>query len=496
MSVADPVAVTLRDLIRHRPWRTWILASLLSRLPQAMLPLLWVLVAQQLTGSLTVGAVLGGLCALSTCVCSPSRGRLLDRTELRRAIQLDGTFSVILFGLVWLALYRDLPTWTLMILAILQGWPNAGIMAGLRALLVVVVPSEQIRRAHFVESLMMEVSFTVGPFVVGTVALVAGVPAAVGAVAVVQSLAVVSLFRVGLLRPSPLPQAKMLGDRVIRRLVYLMVALVMGFGLLESNVAQRERSHPWGGLFADSHDELRAAVRQLHRNGADAIKIWATGGGIWPGDREHHQHFEQTELELVVREAQTLGMQVLAHCENDQGALAAVRAGVLSVEHGEELHPATLEEMVARGTYLVPTLELFRGEWFGMDAHDGGGHSRKESAERNFETVLTSGVQVAVGSDAVSSAPVPFGHITLAEIRSLAQLGMPGADVLQAATSVGARLLGLDHLVGSLQQGKRADIVGLSVNPVEETTAITPNTVTMVVRDGEIWKDVRERSRQ
>src|SRR3954453_2513304 len=100
MALTSSGADTFANLIRHRAWRAWIPASILARLPQAMLSLAWVVVAQARVGSVTLGATLAGVGYLSACFIAPVRGRLLDRQDLRRAVQIDSLVSAAIFSLL------------------------------------------------------------------------------------------------------------------------------------------------------------------------------------------------------------------------------------------------------------------------------------------------------------------------------------------------------------------------------------------------------------
>jgi MFS family permease len=239
MALTSSGADTFAGLIKHRPWQAWIPASILARLPRAMLPLAWVVVAQARTGSVTLGATLAGVGSLSACFIAPLRGRLLDRQDLRRAVQIDSLVSAVIFFLLIVVIAADLPIWTLFALCAAQGWANAGMMSGLRALLVVVVPFEQLRRAHFVESLVTELCWAIGPLLAGALVLLGSVTVTLTVMVALECVAVLALTRVGVLRQEVIPRSELSRRRDMRRLTALTVVLVTGFGVLEANVPQR-----------------------------------------------------------------------------------------------------------------------------------------------------------------------------------------------------------------------------------------------------------------
>lgn len=233
------LAGTLLQLLRNASWRRWITASLMARLPLSMVPLAFVVVGQARDGSVTLGATLTGFGSLCACVAAPLRGRLLDRQELRRAIQIDSLIAAAVFALVLVVLQFHLPVWTLFVLSVGQGWAMAGLMSGLRALLVVAVPEHQLRRSHFVESLITELCYGVGPILVGVLTLIGGARLTMLVMLLIQSGAALSLRRIGRMHPSPLTRSKLHRRRDIQRLSLLVFCVSLGYGILEANVPQR-----------------------------------------------------------------------------------------------------------------------------------------------------------------------------------------------------------------------------------------------------------------
>jgi len=260
-----------------------------------------------------------------------------------------------------------------------------------------------------------------------------------------------------------------------------------------------QRSHPWGVL-ADGPEELRKTVRRLSRMGSDAIKIWATGGGMWDKELETDQHFDLQEIETVVREAGLLKIPVLAHAESLDAAKDCIRAGVATIEHGEDLDDECRALMIEKGIIHVPTLQLFVGPWFdsyppaerpGLENYPGDTPVEREKnrVRENFNNSRHAGVTIAVGSDSFSSIEVPFGYSTLAEIHTMVDAGMPAQDALVAATSNGARALRVDHLTGSLAVGKAADLVVIDGDPLSDIRHLAQERMVYIRRGDQLWFD-------
>jgi imidazolonepropionase-like amidohydrolase len=260
-----------------------------------------------------------------------------------------------------------------------------------------------------------------------------------------------------------------------------------------------QRSHPWG-MLADGPEELRKAVRELNRMGSDAVKVWATGGGMWEKELETDQHYDLDELSAIVREASMLGMTVLAHAESLAAAKDALRAGVTTLEHGEELDDECRQIMVDRGIIHVPTLQLFLGPWFdeyppppraGLEDYRGETMAEKEKnrVSDNFTATRKAGVVFAVGSDSFSSTTVPYGASTLEEVRTMVRIGTPPMDALVAATRNGARALRIDAITGTLETGKAADLIVLDANPLEDIAVLDPDRMLLIQRGTQTWKD-------
>jgi MFS family permease len=241
-------------LIALRAWQRWTISSFLARLPITMSLLGIVLAGQAATGSLATGARLAGFTTFCAGLLGPMRGRLLDRGELRGGLQRScffycGTMAAF-------AVCVALKTNVVLLYALCAGlaYSISGIWGGFRALLVAAVPPERLRRAHFVESLMVEVSYGLGPLLATGLAVLGGPIAVLAGMATVALLAGISLFGVVRLHPKPAAYTHILRRRGdIRLLVVLAFLLGLGFGTFESNVTQRmpqyHLSPNLGGVF-------------------------------------------------------------------------------------------------------------------------------------------------------------------------------------------------------------------------------------------------------
>ncbi len=234
-------------------------------------------------------------------------------------------------------------------------------------------------------------------------------------------------------------------------------------------------------------DECRAAVRFQIKYGADVIKFMPSGGVLSLADPVDAPEMSQAEMNAVVEEAHHWGRKVAAHCHGDAAGRMAIEAGVDSIEHGSFLKPETLALMKQKGVYLVPT--LMAGEWVGAKADHFpppiAAKARAALAARSdmFRSALRQGVKIAFGTD---SAVSPHG-MNAHEFTLETQLGMSPAAALRSATAAAADLLGIAADTGTLEAGKRADVVAVAGDPLADIRA-TEHPV-LVMKAGEVvWR--------
>jgi imidazolonepropionase-like amidohydrolase len=260
-------------------------------------------------------------------------------------------------------------------------------------------------------------------------------------------------------------------------------------------------SDPWlpsGGLSAifgtpypgmpsgvcDGGEGVRSKVREMIRAGADVIKIASSGGYLSPFDDPKMPHFSEDEVRAIVETAADLGRPVMSHAHGAEGIKRAIRGGVRSIEHGTFLDEEGIELMLERGTWLVPTLTA--GETTDSMAADPKipepvraklrelGHPELEM----FERAAAAGVRVALGTD----CPVAPHGLNLLELALMSEHGFTPEQALVAGTSSAAELMGLDRELGTLEKGKRADVVIVNGDPFEFRTLA--DRVETVYKDG------------
>ena len=234
----------------------------------------------------------------------------------------------------------------------------------------------------------------------------------------------------------------------------------------------------------DSPDDVRRAVREEIKGGARVIKVIATGGVLTPGIDATFTAFTPEELFAAVDEAHSWGRGVAAHAIGAQGILNAVVAGVDSVEHCNQVTPEIAREMKARGTFRSPTLSAILGIVGHPDEVPEYAVKKATALEAEsrdgFHRAIRAGVRHVCGTD----AGTPFNPHGSAprELVSMVEWGMTPLKAMQAATASGAELLRLP-LVGSVEEGKEADLVLFDGNPIEAIEHVLSPVLVMKAGD-------------
>ena len=250
---------------------------------------------------------------------------------------------------------------------------------------------------------------------------------------------------------------------------------------------------PWG--VADGPDGMRAKVREMVRAGADVIKVATTGGasstaGLGPKD----MLFELDELEALVDEAHKRGRRVMCHALGGPGLRAAIEAGVDSIEHGSYLDedPDLLSEMVAKDVFFVPTFSVYT-----FHAVRGTPHGRARAAElrehhvRSLQLAVSAGVKVAAGTDEGGWEHGNNAH----EISCLVAAGMTPMQAIVAATGRAAECIGMGTEIGTLEEGKKADLILVDGDPLQDISILEKGkAVTLVMKGGVVYFNGRTRS--
>jgi imidazolonepropionase-like amidohydrolase len=234
-----------------------------------------------------------------------------------------------------------------------------------------------------------------------------------------------------------------------------------------------DRVKPWGPIegICSGPEECREAVRYQMKWGADVIKIAPSGGVLSESDPVDVPQLTPEELGAIVSEAHKWNRKVAAHCHGDKAARLAIDAGVDSIEHGSFLTEETLKLMKSKGVYLVPTRMAVY--WTNKNADQYppniAAKARAASAAHGnmFKAALRIGVPIAFGTD---SGVYPHGMNGM-EFGLMTDLGMSPAAALLAGTRDGAKLLGVEADVGTLQAGKVADIVAVPGNVLSDIHA-------------------------
>tara|TARA_R100001369_G_scaffold83164_2_gene115235 strand:+ start:1908 stop:3188 length:1281 start_codon:yes stop_codon:yes gene_type:complete len=240
----------------------------------------------------------------------------------------------------------------------------------------------------------------------------------------------------------------------------------------------------------NSVEGAKKAVRHRYKNGADWIKITATGGVLSVAKNSKNPQFTEEEIKAIVTTAKDYGMQVAAHAHGDEGMQRAVKAGVKTIEHGTLMSTETMELMKQKDAYLVPTISA--GKYV----------AEKAKVEEYYPAIIVpkaleigsqiqdmfgraykKGVSIAFGTDA---GVFPHGE-NGKEFGYMVEAGMPAMKALQSATLTNAKLLGQENSLGQLQSGYIADIIAVNEDPTKKIK--TMENVVFVMKEGVIEKD-------
>jgi len=237
--------------------------------------------------------------------------------------------------------------------------------------------------------------------------------------------------------------------------------------------------------YANNADELVAVIRQQFKEGADFIKIYETGAdSIRDGKIQTPFQYTESQLEAAVKEAARLDRHVAVHATGEPGTLFAAQAGVVSIDHADQLSEETMRIMKEKHIFAVPTFAIF--EYFAEHAatpqRSAYLHQSLELKAQEFKKQVSAGIPMAVGSDVG-----PFPHGTQArELVLMVKYGMSSLAVLQADLLHGAKLLGWEGQIGSLEPGFLADVIAITGDPLRDIAAV--NTVTFVMKGGVIYR--------
>jgi len=234
---------------------------------------------------------------------------------------------------------------------------------------------------------------------------------------------------------------------------------------------------------ADGVDEVTKAVRYQIKHGAKVIKIMATAGVLSFEGPSGAQQYTETEMRAAVEEAARHGIKVTAHAHGLEGTIAAIKAGIASIEHGSTLDAEAIRLMKEKGTYLVPTVYI--AERINLDALPPVMRRKAEEvmpvSEKSVKEAIKSGVNIAFGTDA---AVIPHGE-NAKQFDVLVRMGMQPVEAIRSATIYAAKLLETPDR-GQLKAGLLADIIAVQGNPLENVKVL--EEVKFVMKDGKVYK--------
>ena len=237
-------------------------------------------------------------------------------------------------------------------------------------------------------------------------------------------------------------------------------------------------------------DDARKAVRERYKNGADVIKITATGGVMSIAKNGQNPQFTVEEIKAICETANDYDMIVAAHAHGDEGIQRAVIGGVHTIEHGTLLSEESMKLMKQYGTYYVPTITA--GKEVAANAKIPGYYDELvvpkalaigPKIQSTTERAYKAGVNIAFGSDA---GVFPHGK-NAKEFKYMNEAGIPVIECLQAATIVNAKILSMENEIGQIEKDFIADIVATKSNPEDDISTL--ENVTFVMKKGLIYKN-------
>jgi imidazolonepropionase-like amidohydrolase len=257
--------------------------------------------------------------------------------------------------------------------------------------------------------------------------------------------------------------------------------LVAGRGLAANN------GHGRALTSYDGVDEVRRGARENLRRGANHVKIFVTGGVSSPGTTPTSSAYTREEIRAAVEEADRVGTYAAAHAHGGPGLRLAVQEGVGTIEHGALASDEDIALMIERRVWLICTFSIFMHPT-GIEQGDGQRPAIMEKVrwsrrvvDENFPRHLASGVRFACGTDSMHGL-MPF------ELQTLVRLGVSPHDALLAGTRWGAEACRVDRELGTIEPGKRADLIAVDGDPLQDMAAL--GRVSLVMKDGVVYQGV------
>jgi imidazolonepropionase-like amidohydrolase len=253
--------------------------------------------------------------------------------------------------------------------------------------------------------------------------------------------------------------------------------------------------HGWPiGREADGPDELRKAVREQIKAGANFIKFMATGGVLTPNVDPGNHQLTEDELRAGIEEAHKANKKTAAHAQGTQGILNALRAGIDSIEHGIYLDEESIELMVKHKVPFIPTLSPL----YSVEAKSKGINIPEFIMEKtreikpfiyqSFRMARDAGVTIGMGTDA--GTPLNLHGKNLRELKFLVENGFTPTQAMVAGTGTAAKILGLDDQIGTISEGKMADLVMVDGNPLDNIDLLLdPENICLIMQNGKLIKN-------
>lgn len=246
---------------------------------------------------------------------------------------------------------------------------------------------------------------------------------------------------------------------------------------------------------ADGVEQCRWQARNQFRQGADFIKIMTTGGIMDTASDPNCAHYSHEEISVIVDEANRMGTYVSAHAESNAGVFNAVKAGVKCIEHGYMTTDETLELMLEKGCYQVPTLSAMTVLMEHADAMQP--HIREKIrmvVPKTYESVARAheaGIPMAAGADFLSIPGMGEYGKNAQELYELVKVGFTPMEAIVACTQNGAKLMLMPKETGTLEVGKIADLIIVSENPIQDIRCLmNTDNILVVMKDGQIEKQI------
>jgi imidazolonepropionase-like amidohydrolase len=244
------------------------------------------------------------------------------------------------------------------------------------------------------------------------------------------------------------------------------------------NTISHEQAIIPDGKIVDGVDAMRRTVREEIKRGSDWIKVLVTGAYMAAGNNPHNVQFSQEELDICVAEARRWGVPVMAHAHATDGIKMAIRAGVRSIEHGTFADDEALQMMKAKHIFLVPT--VYCGDYYPPMA-SAPVPDKHEEKNRWLRMAIKAQVPLAIGTDLGGVPP----HTNWKEFAEFVKAGLTPMAAIQAGTSAAAELLGMSKEIGTLEPGKRADVIAVKGNLLADITQL--GNIRLVIRDGAVF---------